>query len=57
MNLLTFTKYTGFDPEANQNTAQGGTGSQAPQNATQRGLDFWSFPNFKSYQVGLNLSF
>jgi len=56
-NLVTITNYTGFDPEANQNTASGGTGSQAPQNATQRGLDFWSFPNFKSYQVGLNLSF
>jgi TonB-dependent starch-binding outer membrane protein SusC len=56
-NLATITKYTGFDPEANQNTAQGGTGTATPQNATQRGLDFWSFPNFKSYQVGLNFSF
>ncbi len=56
-NLATITKYTGFDPESSQNTAGGGTGSAAPQNATQRGLDFWSFPNFKSYQVGLNVSF
>jgi TonB-linked SusC/RagA family outer membrane protein len=56
-NLATWTSYSGFDPEANQNTAQGGTTTAAAQNATQRGLDFWSFPNFKSYQVGLNLSF
>ncbi len=56
-NLATITNYTGFDPEASQNTAAGGTGSAAPQNATQRGLDFWTFPNFKSYQVGLNVSF
>ena len=53
-NLLTFTKYTGFDPEANVNTSAGGTGSSAPQIATQRGLDYWAFPNFKSYQIGVN---
>jgi TonB-linked SusC/RagA family outer membrane protein len=56
-NLYTITKYTGFDPEASQNTAAGGTNSAAPQLATQRGLDFWSFPNFRSFQVGLNVSF
>jgi len=53
-NLLTITKYTGFDPEANVNTSGGGTGSAAGQIATQRGLDLWAFPNFKSYQVGIN---
>jgi len=56
-NLATITDYSGFDPEASQNTAAGGTGSAAPQNATQKGLDFWTFPNFKSYQIGLNVSF
>ena len=56
-NLFTITKYTGFDPEASQNTAGGGTTSAAPQNATQRGLDFWTFPNFRSFQIGLNVSF
>lgn len=56
-NLATITNYSGFDPEANQNTASGGSQSATPQNAIQRGLDFWSFPNFRSYQVGLNLSF
>jgi len=56
-NLATITDYSGFDPESSQNTAGGGTRSAAPQSSTQRGLDFWSFPNFKSYQVGLNVTF
>jgi TonB-linked SusC/RagA family outer membrane protein len=56
-NLYTITKYTGFDPEASQNVSGGGTTSAAPQVATQRGLDYWSFPNFKSVQIGLNASF
>lgn len=56
-NLYTWTSYTGMDPEASQNTSGGGTTSAAPQVATQRGLDYWSYPNFKSFQVGLNVSF
>jgi TonB-linked SusC/RagA family outer membrane protein len=56
-NLYTLTKYTGFDPEASQNVSGGGTTSAAPQNATQRGLDYWSFPNFKSVQFGVNVGF
>ncbi|MFZ6010216.1 MAG: SusC/RagA family TonB-linked outer membrane protein [Bacteroidota bacterium] len=56
-NLYTITDYSGMDPEASQNTSGGGTTSATPQVATQRGLDYWSFPNFKSYQVGLNISF
>ena len=53
-NLLTFTKYTGFDPEANQNTTgQGSTGTQ--QTTVQKGLDYWSFPNTRSFQVGINV--
>jgi hypothetical protein len=55
-NLATFTKYTGFDPEANLNTSGGGTGTAAGQTSTQRGLDYWAFPNFKSYQISLNVS-
>ncbi len=56
-NLYTITDYSGMDPESSQNTSGGGTTSAAPQVATQRGLDFWSYPNFKSFQVGLNVSF
>ncbi len=56
-NLATITNYSGFDAESNQNTSSGGSGTATPQNSIQRGLDFWSFPNFRSYQVGLNVSF
>jgi TonB-linked SusC/RagA family outer membrane protein len=56
-NLYTMTDYTGMDPEASQNTSGGGTTSAAPQVATQRGLDYWSYPNFRSFQIGLNVSF
>ncbi|MEO7211513.1 SusC/RagA family TonB-linked outer membrane protein [Mucilaginibacter sp.] len=47
-NLLTFTKYTGFDPEIS-------TGNS--NSAFDRGVDNSSSPNLKSYQVGLNLGF
>lgn len=53
-NLLTFTKYTGMDPEANQNTTGGGSTS-TNQSTVQKGLDYWSFPNTKSVQVGINI--
>jgi TonB-dependent starch-binding outer membrane protein SusC len=58
-NLLTFTKYTGFDPEASNNVGGNGGASTtaAPQSALQRGLDFWSNPNFSSVQVSLNVGF
>lgn len=56
-NLVTITKYTGFDPEANNNTSGSGAGTGASQVAGQRGLDYWAFPNTKSYQVGLNVAF
>ncbi len=47
-NLLTFTKYTGFDPEISS-----GTNSSAWDRAT----DHNTMPNYRSYQVGLNLGF
>lgn len=53
-NLLTFTKYTGFDPESNQNTSGTGTISNN-QTSVQRGLDYFSYPNTKSVQIGLNI--
>jgi TonB-dependent starch-binding outer membrane protein SusC len=58
-NLLTFTKYTGFDPEASNNVGGNGGASTtaAPQSALQRGLDYWSMPNYKSVQVSLNIGF
>ncbi len=47
-NLLTVTKYTGFDPEV----SSGQAGS-----AFDRGVDNSTLPNLKSYQIGLNIGF
>ncbi|MFC3414289.1 TonB-dependent receptor domain-containing protein [Algoriphagus hitonicola] len=44
-NLLTFTGYTGFDPEVNQN-------ARNPQVA---GSDFGTFPQTKSFNFGFNI--
>jgi len=45
-NLVTITKYTGFDPELS---------SGAVNSAFDRGVDNSTIPNIKSYQVGLNI--
>ncbi len=46
-NLLTFTQYSGLDPEVSSNRSTG----------FGRGEDNFGFPNLKSYQVGLNFGF
>ncbi len=50
-NILTFTEYKGFDPEVNYNS---GGGAASNRNL---GLDYASYPNAKSYTIGLNVSF
>jgi hypothetical protein len=56
-NLLTFTKYSGLDPE---NTgafdAQGDDLSKSRTGAFS-GVDFFGTPNLRSYQVSLNVGF
>ncbi len=47
-NILTFTKYTGFDPEISSGTSN---------SSFDRGVDHSSTPNNKSYQLGLSLGF
>jgi TonB-dependent starch-binding outer membrane protein SusC len=47
-NLMTWTKYTGFDPEVSSGTVN---------SAFDRGIDHNTLPNIKSYQVGLNVGF
>ncbi|HUP14058.1 MAG TPA: hypothetical protein VM187_17680, partial [Niastella sp.] len=47
-NLVTFTDYTGMDPELNSGTTN---------SAFDRGVDHDTVPNIKSYQVGLNIGF
>jgi len=46
-NILTFTRYTGFNPEVNQ----------AGQNNINQGIDFGSYPMARTYMVGVNLTF
>jgi TonB-dependent starch-binding outer membrane protein SusC len=46
-NLLTFTKYSGLDPEAAANL----------NDPERRGLDNYSFPNFRTYTIGLSVGF
>jgi hypothetical protein len=46
-NLLTFTNYTGYDPEA----------SQAGQALINRGVDNGVYPNYRSVQGGVQLTF
>jgi TonB-dependent starch-binding outer membrane protein SusC len=50
-NILTLTKYEGYDPEVNY-ASDGSTNSNRNQ-----GLDYGSYPNAKSYTVGLNIGF
>ena len=47
-NLVTFTKYTGFDPEISSGTSN---------SAFDRGVDHNTVPNLRSFQVGLNVGF
>jgi TonB-linked SusC/RagA family outer membrane protein len=46
-NLITWTKYTGYDPEVNS----------FEQNNTAQGIDYGAYPNYKTFLVGLNVTF
>ncbi|MPN59899.1 TonB-dependent receptor SusC [bioreactor metagenome] len=45
-NFLTFTKYSGLDPEVN---SKGGD--------IDAGIDHFTYPNSKSFSIGVNLTF
>jgi hypothetical protein len=47
-NLLTFTKYTGMDPEIS---------SSSTNSSFDRGLDHNTIPNTKQYTFGVNVGF
>ncbi len=47
-NLLTFTNYSGFDPEVN---------SFGQVNNALQGTDFGAYPNFRTYMAGLEIQF
>jgi TonB-dependent starch-binding outer membrane protein SusC len=50
-NLLTFTKYTGLDPEQYQNTDNAADGPRAV------GIDWGTYPSARTITVGLNANF
>ena len=50
-NVFTITDYPGYDPEVNYRS---GSGADSNRNL---GLDYGSYPNAKSYTVGLNIGF
>ncbi|MEO6232668.1 MAG: TonB-dependent receptor [Ferruginibacter sp.] len=47
-NLLTFTKYTGFDPEV---------GNRTPNSSLTNGIDFAVYPQPKAFQAGIQATF
>lgn len=52
-NLLTLTKYSGFDPEVSQY----GNDSDNSKRAIQQGIDWGTYPQSKSYSFGVNIEF
>ncbi|HET7898001.1 MAG TPA: SusC/RagA family TonB-linked outer membrane protein, partial [Flavisolibacter sp.] len=54
-NLLTFTNYTGLDPEAT--SAQDSQGNATTGVGAFLGTDYFAIPNLRSYQVGINVQF
>ena len=53
-NLLTFTKYKGLDPEVSTYNGGSFSGSSSLGN-TAPGTDFLTFPQARTFQVGINL--
>jgi hypothetical protein len=47
-NLLTFTKYSGYDPEV---------GNRTPNASLTNGIDYAVYPQPKSFLVGLQVGF
>jgi hypothetical protein len=53
-NLLTFTKYSGFDPEV---SAFSNKSQSARNQNTAPGVDFGTYPQAREFVFGLNISF
>ncbi len=54
-NLLTFTNYTGLDPE--NTTSVDTQGNQLTGLGAFKGVDYFGIPNLKSYQFSINVGF
>ncbi|MDB5236191.1 MAG: SusC/RagA family TonB-linked outer membrane protein, partial [Hymenobacter sp.] len=55
LNLLTFTKYKGWDPEVSSDYLTGTANTS--QNNINQGVDFYTAPQPRTYTLGLNLGF
>ncbi|MBI9036729.1 MAG: TonB-dependent receptor [Bacteroidales bacterium] len=53
VNLLTFTNYSGYDPEVDHFTGVNG----GPNSGLLRGYDYGSYPQSRSYIIGIKISF
>lgn len=53
VNLLTFTNYSGFDPEVDHFTGVNG----GANSGLLRGYDYGSYPQSRSYIIGIRISF
>jgi TonB-linked SusC/RagA family outer membrane protein len=53
-NLLTFTKYSGFDPEV---SAFSGSAQSTTNQNTAPGVDYGTYPQSRDFIFGLNISF
>ena len=53
VNLLTFTNYSGYDPEVDHFTGVNG----GPNSGLLRGYDYGSYPQARSYIIGIRISF
>ncbi|WP_025741628.1 SusC/RagA family TonB-linked outer membrane protein [Aquimarina pacifica] len=57
-NLLTFTDYSGLDPEVNYSGDEGGDdGSSNVSDNTAKGFDFGNYPTIKSVNFSVNVKF
>lgn len=56
-NLLTFTKYSGLDPENTGAYDEGGNDLSHSRTGAFAGVDFFGTPNLRSYQFSLNVGF
>jgi hypothetical protein len=56
-NLLTFTKYSGLDPELGTPENPDSDASKRDRNVTASGIDVGTYPNSKFFTFGINANF
>ncbi|MBN2523154.1 MAG: TonB-dependent receptor, partial [Bacteroidales bacterium] len=54
-NLFTITKYTGYDPEAS--TARNASDGRGSSTDTDQNIDSGAYPNPRTYNIGIKISF